>query len=1706
MDKVKGLISIFNFIKEMNKLKYMTAKNIQEQIWHCFISDIPTDSTDVVLTDWQGIQDTADNEERIILWIKKPNFPICPQPPKSIIEWLEPGWDKYDTQVRYKKSLPGVSKEQIINFTDDEKREKDFQQWIKEREEWQKKYNKIRIVRNLFVELYNRYIDLGKSPDTIEFLCGSGLIRDKRNPHISHPILLKRCQIKFEAADNIIKICDTDVEPQICTEVLSFIDEINSDKVGVYQNRLQEESIHPFDKQNATKFLRELTHELCAESEFFDNNNANSKERITVVFSPTFFIRKRIDGAVRATEKVIAAIENKGEIPHHLLELPEASSQRILPTDYEEPDISRKLAALNGESTEILLSKEANSEQLQIAERIAKEDAVIVQGPPGTGKTHTIANLIGHFLAEGKSILVTSHTRKALSVLKEKLPKELQGLCVSILEDSNRDMERSIDSITDYMSKHSYAELKRKADSMRNERLDIVKRLSALRMKIYMEKRKECEPIVLDGESYSVSDAADFIRQNSERLVYYIPGEVKVNQSIPMSKSDLHYLYESNGILTPEIEHELSCNLPSPDTLPTPEAFDEEVSQRKEYEVTLAKLSSEMNIPLSFDCANNSIVGNGNTIIKNPSYSTLTELETLSKKIPSFTDWQIQAAADGRQNSMSRTEWENLVSAIERFANYEKAAVPALMGKTVTLGQYDSYLQQARSLLNDLRGHDGKIGWFTKFSNADLVRIHESVKINGAQISSAKDCDIALKFVELTEIRRYLEISWNKLMAYNGCPEFSHLGSDASNFCMNKLQEIRNYLNWYTTGYAELYKSIVDAGINDSLLFNLTGMESGAEMTQKIIDVVHKRIFTFIEAGRSLLHIAEIDKENKKLQQTLSSGDRKESRICRDLLQAVTKLSVQEYREYYAELVKIYDKYEIKKRRNYLISLLEEVAPEWASAISHREGIHGRIKCPDNIFDAWKYKQFDSALRLILQTPVEKLQEDADVLRKMLGERTTELVENSAWYHLLMRIAQDGTLQQSLNGWRMLVKKIGKGTGKNASMYRREARALMAHCQKAVPAWIMPVSKVFENFEPGVNTFDIIIVDEASQSDISVLAILYMAKKAIIVGDDKQVSPMAIGENTDKINLLRDSCLPQDLRLRFAYDGKTSIYELVSTIYSSLMLKEHFRCVPQIIGYSNSLCYDGKIRPLREAGSSPVSPQVIPFRVANGVRDGKQKINDEEAKTIVALLQACIEQPEYQGETFGIISLLGEEQAELIQKYISEHISPVIVEERKILCGTAAQFQGDERSVIFLSMVDSNDKDGPLRLVGSGAGESTKQRYNVAASRAKDQLWIVHSLDYKTDLQPDDIRRDLLEYADNPDAVINASLRIEQHAESPFEKSVGQTLVAMGYDIVPQWQVGAYRIDMVARYGEKKVAIECDGDRYHSGEEAIRKDMERQTILERVGWRFIRIRGSEYYSDPDKAINRIERDLNSMGIFKQVSEANTADATEHDKLKSTVINRAAQIIEEWGHQPQEDTTIIADDNIAQPDIDAHDIEVSQQSQISDTKAKATVDINNDDVTPPSRVMKPKMSQKRDITIKAMPSKYSVANNATAVKHKAENATPHTKSHDSILEWRHTAKPTARDSTRQAAIEKKPPKADTKVETANGTDKFITILQSGGIEFIDNSGTSNIIWVLYKKDAQAIVEQAAAALGFSCKLYKRGSMATSNRPAWMILIH
>ena len=150
---------------------------------------------------------------------------------------------------------------------------------------------------------------------------------------------------------------------------------------------------------------------------------------------------------------------------------------------------------------------------------------------------------------------------------------------------------------------------------------------------------------------------------------------------------------------------------------------------------------------------------------------------------------------------------------------------------------------------------------------------------------------------------------------------------------------------------------------------------------------------------------------------------------------------------------------------------------------------------------------------------------------------------------------------------------------------------------------------------------------------------------------------------------------------------------------------------------------------------------------------------------------------------------------------------------------------------MFLSVVDTSD-GGVLRI---SEEQMFKQRFNVAASRARDQMWVVHSIDHRSHLQPDDLRRRPIEYAEDPGKVLLALESLEAKVDSEFELEVAAKLTRLGYKVVPQWRVGHYRIDMVVIGANgKRLAVECDGDRYHPIEK-LPDDMARQAVLERLG-------------------------------------------------------------------------------------------------------------------------------------------------------------------------------------------------------------------------------------------------------------------------------
>jgi superfamily I DNA and/or RNA helicase/very-short-patch-repair endonuclease len=375
----------------------------------------------------------------------------------------------------------------------------------------------------------------------------------------------------------------------------------------------------------------------------------------------------------------------------------------------------------------------------------------------------------------------------------------------------------------------------------------------------------------------------------------------------------------------------------------------------------------------------------------------------------------------------------------------------------------------------------------------------------------------------------------------------------------------------------------------------------------------------------------------------------------------------------------------------------------------------------------------------------------------------------------------------------------------------------------------MPISIMAESFDPSTTRFDVVIVDEASQADLNALIPLYLAKQVIVVGDHEQVTPLGVGRAQAALENLRKSML-QDIPNSHLFDNMSSIYDIGRQSFGdAIRLVEHFRCVPEIIAFSNQLSYEGKIRPLRESNSTDIKPACVSCRV-----EGTREINNTnkaEARRIIDTIKAMVRHPRYSGKSIGIISLLGDAQAFLIQSLLLKEISGVEIEKRRIRAGISGEFQGDERDIIFLSMVDSSATESLLRTTGEGAYELIKKRYNVAASRARDQMWVMHSFDPDQQLNIGDLRLRLLQHVRDPFATIRAFNEESGKTESPLEREILNRIIAAGYRVKPQWQVGHFRIDMIVEGGGKRLAIECDGDRYHRATRLAIREGSRQRFL-----------------------------------------------------------------------------------------------------------------------------------------------------------------------------------------------------------------------------------------------------------------------------------
>ena len=1471
MDKRGNIIALYQYIAEVVKSIKTEKKDIHNEEWCYFLEELPKYSG--ITLNYLDNKNNLANQK--ILQVEKLPFLEPLAIDKELLEWISGDWTDYKSPIKLlsEKIIKENDASKVVNISKKEKEILD--KLLKDRKLWVEEQKKIEVVRNLFDTLYNKYLVLDRDSDILELVVANGLVKVP-NEDICYPILLKKVNFSIDTEKNIISITDASDNDFITQELylnfLAEVENINLDKVFYLEDKIVENNIHPISKNDTIKdFFREFIHNLNSRAQFIEDLDKKNKESvITIEWKPILFIRKKDDGKVEAINNIIKDIENGGEIPEYLSELVGVIV-----------DEKRAIEQV----PDILFTKETNNEQIEIIKSLYSHRAVVVQGPPGTGKTHTIANLLGHFLAEGKNVLITSQTKKALDVLKEKIPTDIQDLCISMLDDDSSDLGNSVESISEKLGYLNLENLKNEYKEIENQRNELKEDIKNIKRKIFNIKYQESHPIIYNNESITLREAGEFLRKN-QRELDRIPGIVSSGIPCPINNEDLAFLKSGyKKSVSREEEKEIELGLNKVSDFWTLEEFKEMLENKKEIMSRLDLLLKNKKYHIN----DNLFYVDDKMLIdldKFKNYSGIDKI--IPEDLKSIEDWKKDVCIAGTENSGDRKIWLEFIKDIRRLYDLTNMTKDQLFKKEVVYKDID--VSTAKKLIIGLKKGIERPGFFFKHRlRKARKQISDKVTINNRILETLYDCNVALEYTTLIELKENTKNTWNILMTGNSLLENSN-NKNLYKQLYSYADQMEYLLNWYDREKKTFLHKIENAGFEKLNINKTEGNPIYVDEVNQIFDFIPS-LEELIAIGKIALEYREVDIKRSEYLVKIENIIKENSHLGREIKNAILNENIDKYSETLEKLRVLSEKEVLYKKYKDLLHNVKDVANSWGEELEN--GLFNEKI--ENIYNVWRYKQISQKLKELAEKPYFNLQ--ADILEKSeeLKKLTTDLVTKKTWYNIIKFLEEKDNLaiSQALKGWKQTVQKIGKGTGKNTNIHKKNAKEKMLLCQKVVPAWIMPLNKVFDTLNPVENKFDIVIIDEASQSDISSLILLYMAKKIIIVGDDKQVSPSDVGVNIDKINMFRRKYIKGKVANDDLYGIRASLYSIVSTTFQPISLREHFRSVPEIIGYSNKTSYDNQILPLRDSNSSILKPAIIDYKV-NGKRDEKSKINRVEAETIVSLIEACLAMKEYKNSTFGVISLLGDEQAELIQDLIVKRIPATEIENHKILCGNSASFQGDERDIMFISLVDSSEENKSLRLVGEGVEGAIRKRYNVAISRAKDQLWIIHSID-KNNLKEGDLRKELFEYIDSLKENVFDKTAIENITASDFENEVARHLSEKNYTIKQKWRVGSYDIDMVAIYDDKKIAIECDGKTLNHTEEEVIANLEEQEILERCGWEFIRVRASEYFRNPEKAIKDLIIQLDDKGVYPNHKEV----YSDKNELLNNIKAEALELMEKY---------------------------------------------------------------------------------------------------------------------------------------------------------------------------------------------------------------
>lgn len=1088
------LTQLFNFFKAVEQRRAPIVRHIASQPWILRLSDLPIHET------LRLLRPVPDDGTWLIF--RKPETHPCPDPGDRLRLWLDAGWENPELsdvghkteRVDYVGEEPNTitfESQSWLNFV--------FLTWKAKRNLWKASERPARVALKIWERFFALHSQLEREGEAWELVLGEGIFNWKRPVgDLHHPILLQRIELSFDPQNREFRVRNIEVSPELYSALFSD-DECAGLPIKHWQEELAQSELNPLGDDGVTDWLKGVIGSF-RDGELVEGEPESVETFPRIGRAPVLFLRKRQAGRIQFIEEILADLPTATELPNSLLHIVGCAPE----IESNEPDSEPDTAYAN-ENEDILLSKPANAAQLAILKRLAHQDGVLVQGPPGTGKTHTIANLIGSLLADGKSVLVTSHTTKALRVLREHVAEPLRSLCVSVLDSdttSRKEREMAVRELAVRLGENRQSFIQQ-SDHLAGKRRLILTELRTARSDLAMAINGEYRSLILDGEEIEPARAAREVA-DGVGLHDWIPGSVATGKPLPLNESELKALYASNKQLACADEIELSKPLPKLDDLWSPEEF---LRRTKEFfELTASDLVYRNELWKKEQAGQGDL-----ELLLEHVYRAVEELGRSEDEI-----WKLAVIQAGMEGGQAAEIWQLLCCDVESVCEQARNTAELIyrygpqLADGWTLEVQRDALQEIIRYLNQ-----GKtISFITLLLKPKWKELIDLSHVGGNKPARLEHFQALLSLAELELARGILVGCWARQMRPHGAPDLKQISNlQPEEFAFQFVPQIRASLDWHAQAWMPLEVGLIEHGLLWVALANdAPPAQTHHHRAERLRFVVREKLPEIVAAEVRRRRLENLRASFNELETELQRVDKvvnSSSVVVRYLKRAVEAKAVDGYRDAFLRLEKLHQLRPIYQERMVWLKRLRVTAPDWADAVERRLPPHDGATMPGLPLPAWRWRQFTQELDRRAALSVPEIQARIERLGDELRDVTVSLVEQRAWASLLGKVSN--SQRQALLGWVATMKKIGAGTGRTVPALMRQARREMEQARGAVPVWIMPFSQVTSSFHPVRDRFDVLIVDEASQKDVTGLMPFYMAQKVIVVGDDEQVSPMDVG-------------------------------------------------------------------------------------------------------------------------------------------------------------------------------------------------------------------------------------------------------------------------------------------------------------------------------------------------------------------------------------------------------------------------------------------------------------------------------------------------------------------------------------------------------------------------------------------------------------------